>query len=251
MRYRDIPHRQPAPGVELPAFIVSEYDSGDFLLYSHGSFDIWCVYHAIQQEGARSDRHARDSLYPLELGTIIVGEMTGTRTDFTGNLSQSITIEYDSSIRHIGTNEYIFDAPEDVAYMQDIRNLASVYGQDRVWGSFWELYECIPQERGVKISRVMTRTVMSIAGDYPSESNLRLTLDCLLCAMIAENNRLMRYGSPYDTKLGKKVKALGVYQAIYETQLSIRQVADYSKRKSWRWISNECRKRGITTDDFI
>ena len=50
--------------------------------------------------------------------------------------------------------------------------------------------------------------------------------------MIAENNRLKNYGSKFDTRLGKKIIALGVYQAIFEIDLTIRQVEDYSKNRS-------------------
>ena len=245
MRYRDISHKPPAPGVELPAFVMSEYDGGDCLLYSHGGFDIWCVYHAMRLDDGPRHVKKENEDYPLRLETIRVEKMTGTRTDFTGSLSTSVAIEYESI-----PGRYSFDAPEDVDYMQDVRDLAYKYGQDRVWSSFLMLYECIPQQRGIGITRAMTNTARDIATNYPGEAGLRLTLDCLLCAMIAENNRLRRYGSPYDTKLGKKVKALGVYQAIYETNMSIRQVADYSKYKNWRWISQECGKRGILTPDF-
>lgn len=238
MNYRDIPHKNPEPGVEMPAFVVSEYEEGDLLLYSHGSFDIWCVYHAVRLDDDVEPSISAEFDYPLKLDTISVKEMTGTKTDFTGSFVQYAVIDFD------------FDAPEDVDYMQDIRDLAETYGKDRVWNSFMELYECIPQQRGVGITRMMTQKVKDIASQYPDEPDLRLTLDCLLCAMIAEGNRLRKYGSQFDTKLGKKIKALGVYQAIYETDMSIRQVADYSKGKSWRWISEECRKRGIETPDM-
>ena len=113
-----------------------------------------------------------------------------------------------------------------------------------------ELYECIPQQRGIWITRAMTEKAIDIASQYPDEPKLRLTFDCLLCAMIAENNRLKKCGSKFDTRLGKKIKALGVYQAIYETDMSIRQVADYSKGKGWKWISDECRKRGSDTPNM-
>ena len=237
MNYRDIPHKSPEPGAEMPAFVVSEYDEGDLLLYSHGSFDIWCVYHAVKL-GDDGPSETPESDYPLKLDTISVKEMTGAETDFTGSFVQYAVIDFG------------FDAPEDVDYMQAIRDLATTYGQDRVWGSFMELYECIPQQRGVGITRAMTEKAIDIASQYPDEPKLRLTLDCLLCAMIAENNRLKKYGSKFDTRLGKKIKALGVYQAIYETDMSIRQVADYSKGKGWKWISDECRKRGIDTPDM-
>lgn len=238
MGYRDISHISPAPGAKLPAFVVSEYDDGTMLLYSHGGFDIWCVYYAVQINSKTKMSGLQKQDYPLRLDTITVREYTGTRTDFTGSFIEDALVVYD------------FDAPEDIDYMQEIRDLAATYGRERIWGSFTELYECIPQVRGVGITRAMTEKARSIASQYPKEPHLRRTLDCLLCAMIAENNRLRKYGSRFDTKLGKKIKALGVYQAIYETNLSIRQVADYSKGKSWRWVSDECLKRGITTPDM-
>lgn len=239
MRYREMPHQSPVLGAELPAFIIAEYDEGDLLLYSHGAFDIWCVYYAMRLKEDAKQQGDKINKYPLALDTVEVQEMTGTKTDFKGSIVEYAFIKFD------------FDAPEDVDYMLHMRTLASKYGKDRVWKSFLELYDCIPQERGVSITRDMTKKVLEIAAQYPDEPELRKTLDCLLCAMIAENNRLRKYGSPYDTKLGKKLKALGVYQAIYETNMSMRQVADYSKYKGWRWISNECRKRGITTPDMV
>lgn len=238
MNYRGISHKNPQPGAKLPAFIVSEYDEGDLLLYSHGSFDIWCVYHAVKLKKDTRQLDSANEDYPLELDTITVKNMTGTPTDFVGSFFKYAVMDFR------------FDAPEDVDYLQDMRDLAAKYGKDKVWKSFMELYECIPQQRGSGITRDMTAEVKKIASQYPKELSLRKTLDCLLCAMIAENNRLRKYGSQFDTKLGKKIKALGVYQAIFETDLTIRQVADYSKGKSWRWISKECRDRGINTPDF-
>ena len=141
MNYRDIPHRSPEPGAELPAFIVSEYDDGDLLIYSHGGFDIWCVYHATKLDENDVEPVSSDNDYPLTLDTINVKEMTGTKTDFTGSLVDYAFIDFD------------FNAPEDIDYMQDIRDLATKYGRDRVWNSFWELYNCIPQRRGVAIFR--------------------------------------------------------------------------------------------------
>lgn len=68
--------------------------------------------------------------------------------------------------------------------------------------------------------------------------------------MIAENNCLRKYSSSYNTKLGKKVKALEIYQAIFELKLSIRQVGDYSKNQPAGWISNECTKRVINISNM-
>ena len=234
MRYRDIRHTRPEPGAILPAFIVSVYQNGDMLLYSHGGFDIWCVYLATPSQSY----DAPNEPYPFILDNIEIEQMTGTVTDFKGSFLQCATASFD------------FDAPEDVDYLQDMRDLGSKYGKDAAWSTFLDLYNCIPQEREISINREMIKTIERLEQKYPTEKNLRFTLDCLLCAMVAENNRLRRYGSKYDTKLGKKVKALGVYQAIFEDNLSIRQVADYSKGMPWHRISEECSKRGLRTPDM-
>lgn len=234
MKYREIGHTRPTPGAILPAFIVSVYENGDVLLYSHGSFDIWCVYLATPNQPYITT--VED--YPFILDSVEVKQMTGTVTDYIGSFVQYATAPFD------------FDAPEDVEYLQDMRDFGSKYGKETAWTTFLELYDSIPQKRGVSINRGMIEVVKEICRRYPAESKLRFTLDCLLCAMIAENNRLRRFGSQYDTKLGKKVKALGVYQAIFEESLTIRQVANFSKKMPWSQISEECRNRGIFTPDM-
>ncbi|QWT17522.1 hypothetical protein KPC83_06720 [Collinsella sp. zg1085] len=236
-RYRNICHARPCLGKQLPAFVVAQYDKNDFLLYSHGAFDIWCVYHAVSLDNIAAQTILPDD-YPLSLQTIEVEKMTGTNTDFIGSFVEYAVVNFE------------FDAPEDVDYMQEIRDLAVKYGRERVWSSFLDLYEVIPQKRDVEISREMTQKVLQITAEYPGEPRLRYILDCLLCAMIAENNRLCKYGSKFDTKLGKKVKALGIYQAIFEPELGIREVANYSKGQSVEWISNECANRGINTPNM-
>lgn len=234
MSYRNMRYQKPADGEQLPAFIVSEYEQGDLLVFSHGKFDIWCVYHAIKlNDDAPIENKRAKKEYPLTLDSITVETTIGTNKK---TIDTGIFVEY-------AITDFKFDAPTDNDYMQEIRNLASKYGQNEVWRSFLKLYDSIPQQRGVAITRTMTRKVSEIVAQYPCEKNLRLTFDCLLCAMIAENNR-------EKTKLGKKIKALGIYQSIYELHLSIPQVTNYSKNKSWQWISKECQRRGITTPDL-
>ena len=237
--YSSISRVEPGDGAKLPAYLVSRYDDGGCLLFSHGKIDIWCVYHG--KETNPDGAEPTGEVYPLEQKDIVVDKMQkgGTRPKlgFLGNFADQ------------GSTMLTFEAPEDVDYLQSLRDLANKYGKVRAWNTFWELYECIPQKRDVLVSEAMTNIVASLASQYPDEPDLRFTLDCLLCAMIAENNRLKKYGSPYDTRLGKKLKALAAYQAIYE-DLSIREIADFSKNKGWQWISRECSKRGINTPNM-
>lgn len=98
----------------------------------------------------------------------------------------------------------------------------------------------------MSISRKMTKTAAAIAGEYPQEPNFRFTLDCLLCAMIAENNRT----TPYRAILGKKVKALGVHQTIFDDEMSLEEIANYSKGVGWRDLDAECKRRHIITKNL-
>lgn len=95
--------------------------------------------------------------------------MTGTKTDFTGSFVEYAIVNFD------------FDAPEDVDNMQDIRDLAAKYGKNRVWGSFLELYECIPQKQGVGITREMTKRLSKSLLNTPANliCALRWTAFCV------------------------------------------------------------------------
>lgn len=239
MRYQDCEFTGgPRAGATLPAFVISSYEEGHDLIFSHGGFDIWCVYDSTECSAGASSRPPAAQSYPLELTELTVKKVTGSKTDFIGSFADEPSVEYS------------FSAPKDVDYMQQIRDLGSKEGQNAAWRSFSELYESIPQKKDIWLTRDMTDKVRDIANQYPNEPDLRFTLDCLLAAMIAENNRLKKYGSPYDTKLGKKVKALGVYQAIYETDMAIWDVANFSKGLKWFQINSECARRGIKTPNL-
>ena len=56
-------------------------------------------------------------------------------------------------------------------------------------------------------------------------------------AMIAEENKA-------NTKLGKKIKRLGVHQILIEN-ITPNISANYSKGMKWREIEKECKERGF------
>ncbi|WP_287129575.1 DUF7004 family protein [Candidatus Cyanaurora vandensis] len=55
--------------------------------------------------------------------------------------------------------------------------------------------------------------------------------------MVAEENKKF-------TKLGKRVKHLGVYQILIEG-MPAHQAANFSKGKKWREIATDCKNRGF------
>lgn len=131
LKYRDMPFRnQPAEGRRLPAFIFAEYGQGDVLLFSHGTFDIWCVYHGIPVETADTSEGIP---YPLTLDTVVIESKIPRRLHFKGRLTKH------------SLGSYNFSAPKDVDYFGDMRRMAETYGAKRVWSSFMRLYNSIPQ----------------------------------------------------------------------------------------------------------
>lgn len=221
-----------------PAFVCSAYDNGRLMLYSHGKFDIWCVY-----EAAPLGNSSKIFIPPNPLNVFHINRNSGSASIFTGSFLEDPNCYYE------------FKSPKDVDYFGVLRKLARAYGADEVWETFNALYESIPQELGVKITREMMTLSSRLADKYPGFSGLRETFDCLLMVMIAENNRdgspdkgyySKDCKSPYTTKIGKMVKALGVFQTLM-TDMPLRDIADYSKNKRADWIKNQCEKVGIMT----
>lgn len=72
-------------------------------------------------------------------------------------------------------------------------------------------------------------------GNDALEINILFTI--LYAGMVAEENKV-------NTKLGKRIKRLGMYQISLE-DMSAQQAANYSRGMSWREIARECANRGF------
>ena len=59
----------------------------------------------------------------------------------------------------------------------------------------------------------------------------------IYAAMVAEENKQF-------TRLGKRIKRLGVHQLLKEG-LSPKEAANWSRGKAWRDLAAECEKRGF------
>lgn len=124
--------------------------------------------------------------------------------------------------------------PRDTDYFSQLKELASVYGTNRIYRDYVKVYEWT--EKRVEQSTLEAITELSL-----SYGNDALTIDIifsiLYVAMIAEENK--RY-----TKLGKRIKRLGIYMLLLENK-SVSYAANFMRGKGWREIASDCEKRGF------
>lgn len=125
-------------------------------------------------------------------------------------------------------------APKDVQYFQRLIEYASVYGYEKVYNDFVSIYNVTTKE--VKDS--VFDTIDKIAATYGDfEIDVAIDLSIMYMGMIAEENKA-------GTKLGKRIKRLGVHQVLMD-RLSSREAANFSRGMGWRDIAKLCEERGF------
>ena len=150
------------------------------------------------------------------------------------------TLEYDKGkfdnwcvyLTRPGTERY---APRDFQYFDRIQQLSAIYGANTIYNDFVKVYD----ETTKVISQKTLDLIDSITSYYDEDDGLELAIDLTIMymGMIAEENKAF-------TKLGKRVKRLGVYQVLMEG-MSYKEAADYSRGMGWREIDRLCRERGF------
>ena len=125
-------------------------------------------------------------------------------------------------------------APLDTEYFQFIHELASNFGTIKVYNSFKRLYAIAELE-------VVSNAIEIIdeqANRYDDfELRCQKYFSIIYLAMVAEQNYP-------NTKLGKRLKRLGIYQLLFEG-MTVEEAANWSRGKPWKEISEECKSRGF------
>ena len=240
--YLDVKYQEPKVGERRYAQWLASLSEADALVIAAGAIDQWGVYHIVPVGSKKLG-----SVLSGKIGTIRITRTVPKKGNGeTKNLIASGTILLEGTDGAASSEcECKFSAVTDVEYLGGIRRIAREYGGDRrskVWMSFYEIYDTIPQERNIEIDSLNVGAVEKAVSEYPEAKEASFVFYCLLGGMVAENNKA-------DMILGKKVKALGVHQALY-SDMEIGEIARYSRRKKWRELDRECRKRGITTPNL-
>lgn len=125
-------------------------------------------------------------------------------------------------------------APRDFQYFKRLSEYADKYGSDRLYNDFVALYNLT--DKNLK-SSVLDK-IEEITSAYGDDSlNIAIDFTIMYMGMIAEENKKF-------TKLGKRVKRLGVYQVLKEGMSSY-EAANFSRGKTWRDIDAICRRGGF------
>ncbi len=125
-------------------------------------------------------------------------------------------------------------APKDTEYFVRFAELARTHTPRKVYGDFVRVYE----KAGKQIDPRVLKFIEYRAQAYQSDAlEIQILLTIVYAGMVAEENKAR-------TKLGKRVKRLGMYQTLIE-KMPAERAASFSKRKRWQEIAAECEKRGF------
>ncbi|NLE61899.1 MAG: hypothetical protein GX616_26385 [Planctomycetes bacterium] len=124
--------------------------------------------------------------------------------------------------------------PQDIDYFQTMKDLAAVFGAQRVYDDYVIVYRSTGREAGGKTLEVIESIAQRYAGDGPT---VQRVLTILHMAMVAEENKR-------NTRLGKRIKRLGIHRLLIE-EMHTREAANFMRGMQWREIDRLCKDRGF------
>ena len=125
-------------------------------------------------------------------------------------------------------------APKDYQYFERFIKYGEAFGNQLIYDDFVSVYDRTTKELYNSVFKHI-HTLSEKYGQYAQ--NIEIDLGIVYMGMIAEENKAF-------TKLGKRVKRLGMYQILFEN-LTPHQAANFSKGKKWREIDELCKKGGF------
>jgi len=125
-------------------------------------------------------------------------------------------------------------APKDIQYFSEVRFYAKKHSPKTIYADFVAIYAAT----GKQIETPVLALIENLAQKYAKNSlDMEIIFTILYAGMVAEENK-------HSTRLGKRVKRLGLYQILFDGMLPA-QAAVFSKGKPWHEIAAECQKRGF------
>jgi len=125
-------------------------------------------------------------------------------------------------------------APLDTTYFMGLNDLGERYTKRKVYDDFVSFYELTDK----KINNDIFEKIRLLSKSYGSDSRaMERMFSTVYMGMIAEENK-------ENTRLGKKIKRLGLHQVLIENMCPI-EAANFSKGKGWRTIEAVCISKGF------
>lgn len=125
--------------------------------------------------------------------------------------------------------------PLDTDYFQQIYELSLIYGVDKVYGDFVNIYDSTDKDIDEAVLQKITECSLSYG--YHQSISVDKLFTTIYMTMISEENYP-------NTKLGKRIKRLGIYEMLY-SQRTVYDAANFMKGMSWKEIDRLCEERGF------
>lgn len=124
--------------------------------------------------------------------------------------------------------------PKDVDYFSAFKRLSEKYEGDKIYKDFAVIYD----KTASNVDKEVLTLIEELSKKYQSDSlEIEKLFTIVYAGMVAEENKK-------NTKLGKRVKRLGMHQVLVEN-MSPSNASEFSKGMGWRKISDECLSRGF------
>lgn len=125
-------------------------------------------------------------------------------------------------------------APKDYQYFKRLHEYSLAHGAKKLYDDFVRIYD--------KTTKQCTDEVFSFIkeiskGYGTDEISVAIDFSIIYMGMVAEENKAF-------TKLGKRVKRLGVYQVLMDG-MDYNIAANFSRGKKWRELDDICRTKGF------
>ena len=125
-------------------------------------------------------------------------------------------------------------APKDFQYFHRLVDYVTKYGFDNLYEDYVEIYNLTTKN----IEETVLRRIKEITSKYGEDSlNIAIDFTIIYMGMIAEENKEF-------TKLGKRIKRLGVHQVLKE-RMHYNEAANFSRGKKWKELNEICSSKGF------
>ncbi len=130
-------------------------------------------------------------------------------------------------------------APKDTQYFTILKELGSIYGNQKIYDDFVKIYNITTSQ----IDSNVIKTIIEISSNYcknqdkSHKDEICRWFTVVYAGMVAEENK-------QNAVLKKRIKRLGIHQVLIEGLKPI-YAADFSRGKKWRELDAICREKGF------
>jgi hypothetical protein len=122
--------------------------------------------------------------------------------------------------------------PRDILYFHILADLGARYGTDRIYKEFSNIYQLTTTTFNQDVASLILERAKAFGQD---EDKFAFCFACIYLGMIAEENKA-------GTKLGKRIKRLGVHQILCEG-MPVEVAANFSRGQKWQALDLACKTR--------